>query len=69
MFTTTAIGNYFAPLTLIHANSLHSADLARDKNIVFNFSDAGLFGHPVYFDYGFRLFIPRFECGKVREML
>ena len=63
MFTTTAIHIYFVPLTLILYSMqipLHLADLARDKNVAFNFSDAGLFGHSVYFDYGFRLFIPKF---------
>ena len=30
---------------------LHPADFAGDKNVGFDFSDACLFGHPVYFDY------------------
>ena len=28
-----------------------SADFTGDKNVTFDFSDACLFGHPVYFDY------------------
>ena len=30
--------------------TLHSADFAGDKNVAFDFSDACLLGHPVYFD-------------------
>ena len=30
---------------------LRSADFARDKNVTFDFSDACLFVHPVYFDH------------------
>jgi len=30
---------------------LHSADFTGDKNVAFDFSDACLFVHPVYFDH------------------
>ena len=31
--------------------TLHSVEFAGDKTVAFDFSDACLFGHPVYFDY------------------
>ena len=31
--------------------TLHSVEFAGDKTVAFAFSDACLFGHPVYFDY------------------
>ena len=46
--------------------TLHLGDFPGDKNVTFDFSDACLFGQPVYFDYQdflkfcFRLFIPMF---------
>ena len=53
--------------------TLYLADFAGDKTSVFDFSDACLFVHPVYFDIyqhllnklHFRLFIPMFYCRKV----
>ena len=52
LFTTTAIRVCFASLTLTlyMQITVHSTDFA-DKNVVFDFSDACLFGHPVHFDY------------------
>ena len=53
--------------------TLHSADFAGDKNVAFDFSDACLFFHPIYFDYHdflsftHRLSFQRFNAG--REML
>ena len=31
--------------------TLHLLEFTGDKNVVFDFSDACLFGHPFYFDY------------------
>ena len=50
MFTMTVIHVYFASLTLI-LNSPSLADLTGHKNVAFDFSDACLFGHLVYFNY------------------
>ena len=47
-FTTMAD---FASLALLYMQiTRHSADFAGDKNVTFDFSDACLLGHPVYFD-------------------
>ena len=47
-FTTMAD---FASLAVLYMQiTLHSADFAGDKNVIFDFSDACLLGHPVYFD-------------------
>ena len=35
----------------LHANFPSFGGFAGDKNIAFDFSDACLFGYPVYFDY------------------
>ena len=48
-FSTTAICVYFASLTL-YADYPSLVNFAGDKNVAFGFSDACLFGHPVYFE-------------------
>ena len=76
MFTCTATAIHLFRSTYTYMQiTLHLAVSAGDKNIAFDFSDACLFGHPVYFDdqdfLGFAsdLSFQSFQAGKLSEML